>query len=544
MSFCYKEAKGVACVLGTACNNQVIVSLVVLSVVFFVGSEVLEFVNATGGKMKNTLSGRLIGSIDPPIQLRNIVKIEYFLYQISLVFGDLLLTYLAFQAAYQVRFFSGLPFMTTGIPQTPFYNQLMFLAIPVWVTIFALMGLYSDRNLLGGFREYSLLLNATTLGMFLFIALGFLLPDDLILARGWVLLAWFFTFLFTAAGRFIFRRFVYALRTRGHFQVPALLVGINHEGMLLTEQFQTNPTSGMRLMGYLSDYPEKMLDGKTRWMGKLSDLDTLVEKYEFGELILTSSALSQEQILSIFRKYGMMKDMNLRMSSGLYEIVTTGIEVKEFGLVPLVTINKERMTGTDNVLKQLVDYAIAIPLAIFLLPIFAVVALLVKLDSPGPIIHRRRVMGVNGRQFDAFKFRTMHVNGDEILKNHPELHAEYEANFKIKNDPRVTRIGSFLRKYSIDELPQIFNVLRNEMSVVGPRMITPEELSKYHQWDINLLTVKPGITGMWQVRGRSDVSYEERVRLDMFYIRNWTTWLDIQLLVQTIPAVITKRGAY
>ncbi len=153
-------------------------------------------------------------------------------------------------------------------------------------------------------------------------------------------------------------------------------------------------------------------------------------------------------------------------------------------------------------------------------------------------------MGVNGKQFDAFKFRTMLVNSDDILSSHPEWLEEYQENYKLKNDPRVTRVGKFLRKFSIDELPQLFNVLRNEMSVIGPRMICPEELNKYEQWDINLLTVKPGITGMWQVRGRSDVGYEERVTLDMFYIRNWTAWLDLKLLLQTIPAVLSKRGAY
>jgi lipopolysaccharide/colanic/teichoic acid biosynthesis glycosyltransferase len=153
-------------------------------------------------------------------------------------------------------------------------------------------------------------------------------------------------------------------------------------------------------------------------------------------------------------------------------------------------------------------------------------------------------MGVNGRQFDAFKFRTMYVSGDEILSAYPELKAELEANYKLKDDPRITRVGKILRKLSIDELPQLFNVIRREMSLVGPRMITLPEMAKYHQWYMNLLTVRPGITGLWQVSGRSDVTYEERVRLDMQYIRNWSIWLDMQLLLETIPAVIKRRGAY
>jgi lipopolysaccharide/colanic/teichoic acid biosynthesis glycosyltransferase len=153
-------------------------------------------------------------------------------------------------------------------------------------------------------------------------------------------------------------------------------------------------------------------------------------------------------------------------------------------------------------------------------------------------------MGLNGRQFDAFKFRTMDVNGDAILDSHPDLKAELALNHKLKDDPRITRVGGFLRKYSLDELPQLFNVLKRDMSLVGPRMISPAEMDEYNQWGINLLTVKPGITGLWQVSGRSDVSYEERVRLDMYYIRNWTLWLDIQLLLETFPAVLNERDAY
>ena len=173
------------------------------------------------------------------------------------------------------------------------------------------------------------------------------------------------------------------------------------------------------------------------------------------------------------------------------------------------------------------------------------VALLIKLDSPGPVLHRRRVLGVSGKHFDAFKFRTMYVNGDEILNGHAELQEQLRADHKLKEDPRVTRVGHWLRKYSLDELPQLFNVIRGQMGLVGPRMITPEEAEKYGRHRLNLLTVKPGITGLWQVSGRSDLSYDERVQLDMYYIRNYSVWLDLQILfVQTVPAVIHGRGAY
>ena len=153
-------------------------------------------------------------------------------------------------------------------------------------------------------------------------------------------------------------------------------------------------------------------------------------------------------------------------------------------------------------------------------------------------------MGVNGKQFDAYKFRTMVTNGTEILADSLDLRAELAENHKLKDDPRITQLGRLLRRFSLDELPQVFNVLMREMSLVGPRMISPAEMNKYDQWGINLLTVNPGITGLWQVSGRSDVSYKDRVRMDMHYIRNWSLWLDLQLLMQTIPAVLRARGAY
>jgi exopolysaccharide biosynthesis polyprenyl glycosylphosphotransferase len=279
-------------------------------------------------------------------------------------------------------------------------------------------------------------------------------------------------------------------------------------------------------------------------LGTIDQLDEIVNRLGIEELILATSSLSRVQMLSMFERYGFSETVNLRMSSGLFEIITTGLNVKEFAYVPLVGVNKLRLTGTDWILKAALDYVLATTALILLAPVLIGLAIVIKLDSPGPIIFRRRVMGLNGQTFDAFKFRTMVVEGMEILKAHPELEKELLEKHKLKHDPRVTRLGRWLRRLSLDELPQLFNVLRREMSLVGPRMISPAEMSEYERWGYNLLTVQPGITGLWQVRGRSDVTYEERVRLDMYYIRNWTIWLDLQLLWQTVPTVLKGIGAY
>ncbi len=210
----------------------------------------------------------------------------------------------------------------------------------------------------------------------------------------------------------------------------------------------------------------------------------------------------------------------------------------------LTRYNQINTQKSYDTFKKLVDIILVVSALIGLWPVFLLLAMAVKLDSPGPIIYRRRVLGRDGRVFDAFKFRTMFVNGDKILARYPRLKADLDKNYKLKDDPRVTRMGHFLRKYSLDELPQLFNVLLQDMSLIGPRIIAPEEIEKYGAYGPDLLTVLPGITGLWQVSGRSDTTYDQRVKLDMNYVHNWSLWLDIKILFKTFPAVIKGEGAY
>jgi lipopolysaccharide/colanic/teichoic acid biosynthesis glycosyltransferase len=218
--------------------------------------------------------------------------------------------------------------------------------------------------------------------------------------------------------------------------------------------------------------------------------------------------------------------------------------VREIAFVPLLGLNRTRITGVDMVFKTVLDYVGSAIGLLLLSPLLPFVALAIKLDSPGPVFHRRRVVGLHGREFDAYKLRTMIRDADAFLQAHPELRDEWEQTGKLHDDPRLTRVGRVLRRYSLDELPQLFNVLKGQMSLVGPRMITPAELDHFGRWRHNLLTVKPGMTGLWQISGRADLSYEERVRLDMQYIRNYTIWLDLKVLLNTAWAVLVRRGAY
>jgi lipopolysaccharide/colanic/teichoic acid biosynthesis glycosyltransferase len=194
--------------------------------------------------------------------------------------------------------------------------------------------------------------------------------------------------------------------------------------------------------------------------------------------------------------------------------------------------------------KRSLDILAAALVCVLLAPLLIATVLAIKLGSPGPILHRRRVVGKGGRPFDAFKFRSMRVDADQVLAADAELFAKFKANHKLPNDPRITPIGRVIRRYSIDELPQLFNVLRGEMSLIGPRMVTEPELEKYGQHVDTLLSVQPGMTGLWQVSGRQTTSYERRVELDVHYVEHWSLMLDLRILLKTPMVVFRGEGAY
>src|SRR5579884_1600148 len=472
------------------------------------------------------------------------VAVPWRLLTVGLLGADVLAVCTAFALAYLIRFKAGVPFLETPPHELVFYQMVTLWAAPVWLTIFAFYGLYDRQRLFVGFQEYTRIIHASTVGLLFVICMSFV-ERTLIISRGWLVMTWVFSFVLTCGCRFVLRRVVRQLRRHGHLTSRALVVGTNEEGRALAEQLSGDHGSGTHVLGFVdSTGAEETTIGGLPVLGGLSALRQIVHEEGVAEIVVAPTALSRDELLDLYRLFGHDGGVELRFSSGLFEILTTGIQVKETSCVPLVTPQRVRITGLDAALKLGLDYAVALGALVVLSPLLAVLAVLVRLDSPGPVLHRRRVVGRSGKAFDAFKFRTMVVNADEVLANDPELRRAFESGFKLKTDPRVTRLGRFLRRTSLDELPQLLNVVRGEMSLVGPRMIVPAELGRYGKWGTNLLTVKPGITGPWQVRGRSDIAYEERIRLSMHYIRNYSIWQDLEILLRTIPAILQGTGAY
>ena len=198
-------------------------------------------------------------------------------------------------------------------------------------------------------------------------------------------------------------------------------------------------------------------------------------------------------------------------------------------------------------IKYVLDLSATVVGGLLISPLLIAITIAIKLDSPGPAFYAHRRVGIGGNHFRCWKFRTMHADAEqllnEFLQGKPDLQAEWEQNFKLRDDPRVTRVGRFLRKTSLDELPQLWNVLRGEMSLVGPRPIVEAEISRYGTVYEMYQRIKPGISGFWQVSGRSDTSYAERVKLDAYYVHNWSIWLDLVILVRTVGCVMLGRGA-
>ena len=471
-------------------------------------------------------------------------------YQGALVVSDGLMLLLAFALAYWVRFYGNIPLFQEVIPPVEHYIRLVLYLIPVWLGFFALLRLYDFHILLGGTTEYSRALNGCTSGMTLVVAVSFIDPT-FVIARGWLMLAWLLATVLVCSNRWFLRRIAHTMREMGWFITPTIIVGTNTEAISLANQLRNSKFSGLAVLGFIDEKEDTDPENRPRAilglpvLGSLAEVPQLVQQRKVEEIIIATSALTREQLLHTTLQLASISGLNTSLSSGLYEIFTTGMRVSTHNSVPLMSLNRMRLDPVEMFLKNLLDYTIVFFGSLFLLPLIGLLALCIKLDSPGPVLYRRRVLGVGGEEFDAFKFRTMVINGDEVLAQHPELLAELRATHKLKFDPRITRVGAWLRRTSLDELPQFINILLGQMSLVGPRMIAPAEAAMYGQMWQNLLTVKPGLTGLWQVSGRSDLSYDDRVQLDMHYIRNYSIWLDLQILFfQTLPAVFKGRGAY
>lgn len=340
------------------------------------------------------------------------------------------------------------------------------------------------------------------------------------------------------------------LQSEQLLQTPVIIVGAGKTAELLVKSLRNDPGMGYKIVGLLED--NKVQEGILEQypvLGGFADAERIIAETGVRRVFIAAPGLNDHDLgMLIYRIQPLVENMGV--VTNLVGVPTGTVEAESiFNEKLLILRLKNNLARPLNrFIKTIVDYTLTIIGVILISPILLFIAGWIYKDSPGPVIFRHIRIGKNGRAFPCFKFRTMCINADkklqELLANDAETRAEWEKDFKLKNDPRITKSGAFLRRTSLDELPQLLNVLRGEMSLVGPRPVIEAELPRYGDFLDDYLMVKPGITGMWQVNGRSDTTYDERVQMDSWYVRNWSVWLDFMLLFRTIKAVLAGKGAY
>lgn len=414
-------------------------------------------------------------------------------------------------------------------------SQVGFLLPILVVTIatIASAGLYGERK---GRRQFTRLIKSLTVAQGIVILIAFLYQPGLFISRSTFLLAWLFSILFTIAGRLVAETTITTLRHKGTFTRPIVLVGTPKDRLIAKIALTLVSKREFKIIDQF-DLSESR--DRDRWPGILED----IAEQGVGEVFVCSWQSIQDPIALYWSLKN--KGIHLRILPVGLDIPHQSPKMEMIGGLLTIQFHPPTIVGGDFWTKRIFDLLVAGSLLLGLSPLLLFIAILIKLDSPGPIFYKQTRVGLGGRYIKVWKFRTMVTNADELMR---KLEAQNESKggvlFKMKNDPRITKVGRVLRRYSLDELPQLINVLLGQMSLVGPRPLPLRDVEKFAEHHHYRHNVLPGITGLWQVSGRSDTDFEYAFKLDMTYIQNWSLALDFQILIQTVKVVFGSRGAY
>jgi exopolysaccharide biosynthesis polyprenyl glycosylphosphotransferase len=406
-----------------------------------------------------------------------------------------------------------------------------------WIVIFALRGLYSLRTQKKGLDLVYAVFSSVSLGTMVIFAISFLLKEEPLKSRFIVISGWILSIVLVSLGRFFISSIQKWLYKYGIGVYRILILGRNGITKEILELLKQDPF--YKLIGILDDEDSNIKDVK--FLGPISSFKKVSKDFNIDEIIQTETLTSNDLALDII-DFCRNNGIRFRFVPNLLKIQTINATTTTVGNIPLIELKGTTLEGWGRVIKRLIDLAGSTIGLIFLSPLFLVVAILIKVDSKGPVFFRYERIGAFGKPFIFNKFRSMVQDAHKQKKYLAKLNETDGPIFKIKNDPRITRIGYFLRHTRIDELPQLINVFKGEMSLVGPRPPEPEEVTQYKRHHFRRLTIKPGITGLWQVSGQHNLTFEELVQLDVYYIENWSLKLDFQILLKTIWIVLTEKG--
>lgn len=469
---------------------------------------------------------------------------------LCLVLTDLSALLVSFLTAYLLRSRLLLPIIPhfREIKPLPLMVQLengFFYGALIIIFVFLYEKLYSRR--LSFWEETKALLKGITVSFILIVILVFVSRQYTQYSRAVIVLAWL-------SGIFVFPLFRAGVKkilaSLNLWKKNVLILGTNETSGMVADGIRKNIQMGYEISGFLTE------DGETRGqtfagkpvLGTLEDVESVSRRLDIKDIFLVLPDFSQTRLTGVLERCEKFAE-TIRIIPNIGSLFTIGVQVDNIGDVLSLSVARNLVKPWNKLLKAVFEYVIVTILTIILIPLFLLIGLAIVLDSKGPVIFAQKRLGKGRSVFRFYKFRSMYVDNErrleQYLRRNPEARKEWEEYQKLKNDdPRVTRAGRVIRKYSLDELPQIFNILKGDMSLIGPRPYMPRELEKIGKSYSIITRVKPGLTGLWQVRGRNLLPFKGRLLLDEYYVRNWSLWLDIVILLQTVRVWAKGEGAY
>lgn len=497
----------------------------------------------------------------------------------SLVLIDLLISLSAFMISYKLhhdtQIFNWRPkksFWPVGIWDAfePYFTLMLF--IP-FVKIYALRryGLYKLRGEFSFSGDFIKIFHASTLAFLVMVLIAFLFRQGFAFHDGQLTLLdftysrlvfvydWLLSMGAFWATRSIVRVIQILARSSESNLIPTIVVGCGEMAQVCISEISEKPRLGYKLVGAVtarSNEDASTVRGSgVRMLGVFDDLPNLVKKYGVEEVLITDTRINPRKMFQVLMECGRNHHIKYRVIPNLFDCLPGKTEIDTIGSVPMIKLYEEPLRGPQRALKRSMDALVSFALLLITWPFWIALAIMIKLESRGPIFLKQERVGMDGKVFLMIKFRSMKngvddqahrdlmertINGEDANQGT----SDQPIYGKLKDDPRLTKIGGWMRRYSIDELPQILNVFMGQMSIVGPRPPIPYEVRHYKDWHRARFHVKPGITGLWQVSGRNRLHFEEMVRLDVFYIENWSPWLDLKIMLKTVPVMLRGDNTY
>lgn len=427
----------------------------------------------------------------------------------------------------------------------------------IYIFSFRLNNLYKRTVVTTRYRQFILLIKSLLGGTIVIIIFMVFINIDYFMLYGKRLITYLFlmNLLVFTFFRALSSRSIYALMANGKItKMKVLIVGGDETAIYAAKELQRDPFSDFFVIGFLDEYKEigEKINENSYNLGKLSDLDKIAKNHDIDEILIAIDNAPYERLIYIVEKC-LQTGKFVKIFSDLLNVITEKVDVEKYSNVPVVSLSQKPLNAPFWEEKRILDIILSSVALVILSPIFLIVAIGIKLSSKGPVIFKQERIGKDGRPFWFYKFRSMHMRNSNsrhreyvqnFIKNKDHCESEKIKVYKIMNDPNIFKFGKFIRRTSIDELPQLFNVIKGNMSLIGPRPCLDYEWSCYEEWHKKRLNVLPGCTGLWQALGRSSVTFQEMVILDLYYISNISLWLDLKIFLRTIPVIFFGKGGH